>query len=106
MADEVKITEVAKEIREASEEDLREVIETWLERTRTQGMKLGAQMMALGVNAIIQKHLNKPGKNSFNDYKRCMKDISNFLAVQLKQDTTEQNNSTIVGEDDGEEGSI
>ena len=105
MVDEVKIAEVAKEIREAKEEELRQVIEEWLERTRTQGMKLGAQMMAIGVNAIINKHFNKPGKSSFNDYKRCMKDITNFLAVQLKQNETEQNNS-VVGEDDGEEGSI
>jgi hypothetical protein len=105
MADEVNIAEVAKEIRDASEEDLRKVIEDWLERTRTQGMKIGAQMMAIGVNAIVQKHLNKPGKNSLNDYKRCMKDMQKFLAVQLKQNETEQNNS-VAGEDDGEESSI
>lgn len=85
-----EITEVIEEIKNADEETLRETIEKWFEQTRTSGMKIGAFYIASAVNFAIRKNLGKPGKSSLNDYKRCIKDISRILDVQLK---TEQNDS-------------
>ena len=84
---EQNMPEVIKEIKNASEEDIKKVIEDWFERTRTDGMKIGAQFIAAAIMGKIQKHLDKPGKASLRDYERCFVDIKKILTVQL----TEQN---------------
>ena len=77
------------EIKNADEENLRKVIEDWFERTRTDGLKIGAQFIAAAVMGKIEKHLGKPGKTSLRDYERCIADIKKILVVQL----TKQNDS-------------
>lgn len=95
--EEAKITENAvQEIKNANEEQLRGVIEKWFETTRTDGMKLGAYYISMGVYAAIQKNLVKSGKTSLRDYKRAIDDIMKIVAVQLK---TEQNDSEEVTND-------
>lgn len=94
--EETKMSDVVEEIKGATEEELRDVIEQWLERTRTDGMKIGAQFIAAAIMGKIQKHLGKPGKTSLRDYERCIADIKKVLAVQLTQqndleETTEGN---------------
>ena len=81
--EETKMSDVVEEIKGATEEELREVIEQWLESTRTDGMKIGATYIAAAVMGKIQKHLSKPGKTSLRDYERCIADIKKILAVQL-----------------------
>jgi uncharacterized protein YpuA (DUF1002 family) len=81
--EETKMSDVVEEIKGATEEELREVIEQWLESTRTDGMKIGATYIAAAVMGKIQKHLSKPGKTSLRDYERCIADIKKMLAVQL-----------------------
>ena len=44
MAEEVKMSEVIDEIKNATENELTEVIEEWFRKTRTDGMRLGAQL--------------------------------------------------------------
>lgn len=85
MAEEIKMSEVIGEVKNASEEELREVVEQWFERTRTDGMKIGAQLIAAAVMGKIQKHLGKPGKASLRDHERCIADIKKILAIQLTQ---------------------
>jgi hypothetical protein len=82
------MSKVISEIKSATEEDIKEIIEGWFERTRTDGMKLGAKFIATGVFSAIQKNLNK-AKPSLRDYERCVKDIRKIIDVQL----TKQNDS-------------
>lgn len=87
--EETNMSEVISEIKNADEDSLREVVEGWFERTRTDGLKIGARFIAAAVMGKIDKHLNKPGKQSLRDYERCIADIKNVLIVQL----TPQNDS-------------
>lgn len=89
MTEETNMQEVVEEIKGASEEELKQVIERWFESTRTQGLKLGAKMISIVVSDIIKKHTKKAGKVSLNDYRRMTDDILKVIIVQL----TEQNDS-------------
>ena len=60
--EETNMSEVISEIKNADEDSLREVVEGWFERTRTDGLKIGARFIAAAVMGKIDKHLNKPGK--------------------------------------------
>jgi O-acetyl-ADP-ribose deacetylase (regulator of RNase III) len=91
MAEEVKVAEVVEEIKNATEEDLKETIEKWFESTRTSGMKIGAQYISAGIFGIIQKHIKKKAKPSLRDYQRCMDEIIQVISVQLiKQNDSEE----------------
>lgn len=88
--EEMNMSAVVDEIKGASEDELKAVIEKWFESTRTDGMKIGARFIAAAVMGKFQKHLDKPGKISLRDYERCFADIKKMLLIQL----TEQNDST------------
>ena len=83
------IKEAVKEIKASDEESLQKVIEDWFERTRTSGMKLGAQYISAAIFGVISKHTKKAGKVSLNDYKRMTAEIIKIISVQL----TQQNDS-------------
>ena len=90
---EANIKEAVKEIKESNEESLQKVIEDWFERTRTQGLKLGAQYISAAIFGVISKHIIKKVKPSLRDYKRCIDEIIKIVSVQLNQQNTEQNDS-------------
>jgi hypothetical protein len=96
MAEEIKMSEVVDEIKGASEEELREVIEKWFESTRTQGMKIGAGFISAAVYGAIQKNLKKGSQSSLRDYQRTIKRIVEIVSVQL----TEQNDSEKLAEEE------
>ena len=77
-------------------EELKTVIKDWYEKTRTQGMKLGAQMICVAGEDILKRHLTKKTKPSLRDYERATAELVKLFFVPLKN-ITEQNNS---GEDD------
>ena len=106
MADEVNISEVANEIKNANEEELKKTIEQWYEKTRTQGMKLGAQMISAAIAGVIEKNLSKKQNPSLRDYKRMTDSIIKIISVQIKQMSTEQNNLETTENNNGEESSI
>ena len=89
MAEEAKIDEIVEEINGASEEELKQVIETWFESTRTAGMKLGATYISAAIYGVIQKHIVKKEKASLRDFRRCVDEIVQIISVQL----TQQNDS-------------
>lgn len=95
MAEEVKMSEVMDEIKHATEDELHKLIEAWFERTRTDGLRLGAKYVALGILGAIQKNLNKT-KPSLRDYERCIKDIRQIVAVPIATSTevSEETNTT------------
>lgn len=86
--DKDNIKEVVSEIKDATEDELTEFIQKWFTKTRTDGMKLGAQMVAIGVFGALKKHLNKPHP-SLRDYERCVKDINDIVYVQLTKEDKE-----------------
>lgn len=87
MAEGINMSEVAAEIKRASEDEIRAIIEKHFEEVRTQGIKIGAGYMSAVIRGTVNKHLNKKAKASFRDYERCIKDINSIIDVQL----TEQN---------------
>ena len=89
MAEETNMKEVVEEIKGASEDEIKQVIEGWFERTRTDGMKLGAQFISAAIYGVIQKHIIKKEKASLRDYKRMTDEIIKIISVQL----TKQNDS-------------
>lgn len=90
---EANIKEAVKEIKESDEESLQKVIEDWFERTRIQGLKLGAQYVSAAIFGVISKHIIKKAKPSLRDYKRCIDEIIKIVSVQLNQQDTQQNDS-------------
>ena len=93
MAEETNIKEAVKEIKESNEESLQKVIEDWFEKTRNQSIKIGAQYISAAIFGVIQKNIVKKAKPSLRDYKRMTEEIIKIISVQLKQETTEQNDS-------------
>lgn len=93
MAEEVKMSDVVEEIKGASEEELKAVIEKWFESTRADGMKIGAQFIAAAVYGAIQKNLKNGLNSSHRDYERAIKRVLEIVSVQLKQEETQQNDS-------------
>jgi hypothetical protein len=89
------ISEAIKEIKEADEVQLKELIEEWYEKIHTQSMKLGAQFISAAVYGVIEKNLKKKAKSSLRDYQRCVDGILKIISVQLTQqnDLNEDNTS-------------
>lgn len=104
MAEEV-VSKAIDEIKNASEDELKRVIASWLEQTRTQGMKMGAQFMAAAVYGAVEKNLKKGSQSSLRDYQRAIKRVVEIVSVQLTQqnDSIEVENNEVVEEtiDDG-----
>ena len=90
---ETNIKEAVKEIKKSDEESLQKVIEDWFERTRNQSIKIGAQYISAAIFGVIQTNIVKKAKPSLRDYKRMTEEIIKIISVQLKQETTEQNDS-------------
>lgn len=93
MEEKTNMLEAVNEIKNASEEELRGVIETWFEQTRTQGMKIGANFISIAVYDAIEKNLKKGSNSSLRDYQRAIKRIIEIISVQLQQEETIQNDS-------------
>lgn len=91
MTDEVNMSEVISEIKNSDENELKKVIETWFESTRTQGLRIGASYISAAVYGTIQKHIVKKEKASLRDYKRCISEIIDIIGKQLQ---TQQNENT------------
>ena len=100
MSEENVVSKAMDEIKGASEDELKKVIEEHFEAVRTQGMKIGATYIAAAIMGKINKHLSKPGKTSLRDHERCIADIKKILAVQL----TQQNDSEKTTEEDVNDG--
>jgi hypothetical protein len=94
MEEKTNVTQAIEEIKSADEEHLKKVIEEWFERTRTDGMKIGAYFVSAAVAGAIEKNLKDGMKSSHRDFERAIKRVMEIVSVQLKQDETVQNDST------------
>lgn len=101
MVEETNMSEVVEEIKGASEEELRKIIERWFDKTRTQGMHIGASFISAAVYGVIKKHIIKKEKASLRDYKRAMDEISRIISVQLTRQNDSEENITEENKNDG-----
>lgn len=90
------IEEAVAELKSADESELKKVVEQWFERTRTDGLKIGAKFISAAVAGVIEKHLKKGKDASLRDYKRMTDDILKIISVQLTQqnDSEDDNDGT------------
>jgi hypothetical protein len=88
MAENTNMSAVIDEVRNADEESLKKVIEDWFEKTRTAGMRIGAQYISAAVYGAIEKNI-KTG--SLRDHQRAIKAVLEIVSVQLNQQKTQQN---------------
>ena len=96
MEENTNMSEVIEEIKGASEEELKKVIEEHFDAVRTQGMKLGATYVASAVYGALEKHIGRTTKPSLRDYQRAVKRIVEIVYVQLGENNTRQNDLTEV----------
>jgi hypothetical protein len=99
MEENVKMSEVVEEIKGASDEELKAVIERWFEQTRTSGMKIGASFISIAVYDAIKKNLKSGINSSHRDFERAIKSVLEIVSVQLKQNETVQNDLEEVVDD-------
>lgn len=83
------INEITEEIKNNTDEQLKDVIEKWYEKIHIQSMKIGAQYISAAIFGVIQKNIVKKAKPSLRDYKRMTEEIIKIISVQL----TQQNDS-------------
>lgn len=93
MADEINVSEAMNEIKNANEDELKKVIEQWYEKTRTDGLKIGAKMISAAIYGVIQKHTKKASP-SLRDYKRMTDEIVKIISVQLTKQEDITNDGT------------
>ena len=88
---EQNMSEVINEIKGASEEELKKVIEQHFEEVRAQGMKIGAYFISAAVMDAIKKNLKDGMGSSRRDFERAINRVVEIISVQLEQRETEQN---------------
>ena len=96
---EQNMSEVIEEIKGASEEELKRVIEEHFEAVRVQGMKIGAQFISAAVMGALDKNLTDGMNSSLRDFQRAIKRIVEIVSVQLKQDTVQNDLMEEVADD-------
>jgi hypothetical protein len=100
MEENINMSEVVDEIKNADEESSKKVIENWFERTRTDGMRIGAYFVSAAVAGAIDKNLKDGMNSSRRDFERAIKRVLEIVSVQLKQKETQQNDSEEATEGD------
>ena len=73
------------DVSKMSNDELKEAVENQMRNLRRQGILVGAQTAC---NVILQKiyaHLAKPGKKSYRDYERLIKEIQEFCETGVSR---------------------
>lgn len=95
MEENKNVSAAIEEIKSADEDSLSKIIEDWFERTRTDGMKIGAYFVSAAVAGAIDKNLTDGMGSSRRDFERAIKRVMEIVSVQLKQQETQQNDLKI-----------
>ena len=98
MEENTNVSQAVEELKGASEEELQKIMERWFDKTRMDGLRLGAQMISLVVNDAIRKNLKDGMNSSRRDFERAIKQIVEVISVQLKQHETVQNDFCVEEE--------
>ena len=96
MSEEI-VAKAAEEIKNASDDKLKETIEDWYEKIHTIGLKTGASYISAVVFGTIQKHVVAKQNPSLRDYKRMTEDIVKIISIQLDR---QDKNAETVKEDE------
>ena len=91
MEENTNVSQVVEELSGKDEEQVKKVIERWFDKTRMDGLRLGAQMISIVVDDAIKKNLKDGMNSSHRDFKRAINKIYEIISVQLKQNETVQN---------------
>ena len=91
MEENTNVSQAVEELKGTDEEQIKKVIERWFDKTRTDGLRLGAQMISVVIDDAIKKNLKNGYHSSLRDYQRAIKRIYEIISVQLKQHETVQN---------------
>ena len=94
MSEKINMQAVVEEVKNANEDELKQIIGDWFESTRTAGMKVGATYISAAIFSMIQKHIKKKtgAKPSLRDYQRCIDEIIQIISVQLTQQNDSEEN--------------
>ena len=68
-----------------SNDELKKAVEEQMQRIRRQNILLGAQSICKVILDKIYKHNMKPGKKTYRDYERLIKDISAFCETGMSR---------------------
>jgi hypothetical protein len=98
--EETKMSEVVDEVKNDSEDELKEVVEKWFESTHMDGVRHGAYMISAAVFDAINKNLKNGMNSSHRDFERAIKRVVEIVSVQLKRQETQQNDSEETTEGD------
>ena len=84
---------IEQQVDTEQKDELKTAIEKTLDKIRSQGMLIGAQVMLQTVLDKITDFERKPGSKSNNDHKRLIKDIKQFCerGLSRKIDLYEEN---------------
>ena len=91
MEENTNVSQVVEELSGKDEEQVKKVIERWFDKTRMDGLRLGAQMISIVVDDAIKKNLKDGMNSSHRDFKRAINKIYEIISVQLEQNETVQN---------------
>ena len=102
MEENKNVSQAVEEIKGAEEEQINKVIERWFDKTRMDGLRLGAQMISVVIDDAIRKNLKDGMNSSHRDFKRTINKIYEIVSVQLTQDTIQNDLNMEEANDDGD----
>lgn len=81
------VNEDNNEVDVATEEkdELTKAVEAQMEKLRRQAMLLGGQAICSAILQNINIAMRKPGKRSYRDYERLIKEISDFCTTGMSR---------------------
>jgi hypothetical protein len=99
--DEEKIIEYDEAVEEEyinpeAQDELRGAIEDQFKKIQTQNLLLGFQVCASSVLEKINILETKPGKHTFNDHRRLIKEIKEFCKVGLSRKVNPDGTTSLI----------
>lgn len=70
-------------------DDFEKLVSEKMEKLRRQSLLLGAQSICRVILEKIYTHQTKPGKKTYRDYERLVKDIQNFCETGISRKISE-----------------
>jgi len=86
-------------------DDLTKAIEEQMDKLRRQSVLLGAQAICSTILQKITLTMRKPGKTSYRDYERLVKDISDFCTTGLSRKVNLDGTTSTI-EEEGNKDSV
>ena len=90
---------VEEEVETNDSDPLKEAIEDQMRKLQRQSMLVGAQTILSVVKGKIEAFLNQPGKRTMNDYKRLIKDLTNFCTTGLSRKVNADGETELIDEE-------